>query len=325
VGNIAGKGSGEGVYDIFDDTIDSLSTAFDDQGLLDREPFVFDLVRDKAPGAALSYPGKLEVDKKGKRLFVSDSTHNRIVVFKPDVEITQVIGSGEAGFADGRYEESTFFRPQGLAYDPRTDVLYVADTENHLVRRVDLEAGTVKTVLGTGYQGSYTSKGMGPDVAINSPWDLTIMGDHLYIAMAGPHQIWRMDLETLEAERYAGTGREDIVDGPRERASLAQPSGIDNDGHRLFFADSEVSAVRIVDDDMVRTIVGTGLFDFGDMDGKLDVARFQHPIGLRYDGDSLLVADTYNHKVKLIDLELGTVHTLVGSGESGDEDAQRTQ
>ncbi|UCC92210.1 MAG: hypothetical protein JSW25_05915, partial [Thermoplasmata archaeon] len=119
---------------------------------------------------------------------------------------------------------------------------------------------------------------------------------------------------------FAGSGREDIVDGPRERAALAQPSGIDTDGARLFFADSEVSAVRLVQDDEVRTLVGKGLFHFGDVDGKLPVARFQHPLGVLWNDGVVLVADTYNHKIKLIDLEIGSVHTLVGTGESGYSD-----
>ena len=320
VGNVAAKASGEGPYAMFAETIASLSQAFDEQGLLNKEPFSMDLVADREPGAALSYPGKLEVDRVGRRLFLTDSNHNRIVVFRPDGEVIQVIGSGTAGARDGPVDDSEFFRPQGLAYDPRDDVLFVADTENHLVRRVDLAAGEVTTVLGMGRQGGHSTKGRGTDLAINSPWDLTLMGDHLYIAMAGPHQIWRLDLRTLEAERYAGSGREDIVDGPRERAALAQPSGIDNDGKRIFFADSEVSAVRMVEDDQVKTLVGAGLFDFDDIDGPLDRARFQHPLGVFHDSGNLFVADTYNHKVKMIDLEAGTVSTLAGSGRSDHED-----
>ncbi len=318
VGNVAGKASGEGPYAMFDDAIASISAAFGDQ--VDREPFPMDLVRDREPGAALSYPGKIEVDQAGGRLFLSDSNHNRIVVFKPDGEITEVIGSGTSGARDGPFQDSEFWRPQGLAYDLRDDMLYVADTENHLVRRVDLKARTVTTILGRGHQGGRASKGRGTDLALNSPWDLTIMGDHLYIAMAGPHQIWRMDLQTLEAEVFAGSGREDIVDGPRDRAALAQPSGIDNDGERIFFADSEVSAVRMVEDGQVRTLVGAGLFEFDDIDGPLDQARFQHPIGVMHHMGNVYVADTYNHKVRIIELESGRVSTLAGTGRSGESD-----
>jgi DNA-binding beta-propeller fold protein YncE len=317
-GIVAGKTSGEGPYAMFDDAIASLTEAF--SGTVDLTPFSTDLVRDRVPRSALSYPGKIEVDTEGHRLFLTDSNNNRIIVFRPDGEITHVIGSGAQGAGDGTFQDAEFFRPQGMAYHPDTDSLYVADTENHLIRRVDLSGGTVRTVLGRGYQGGYASRGTGTDLALNSPWDLTILGDHLYIAMAGPHQLWRMDLANHEAERYAGSGREDITDGPRERAALAQPSGIDTDGARIFFADSEVSAVRVVQDDQVRTLVGHGLFEFGDVDGKLPLARFQHPLGVLHNAGTVLVADTYNHKVKLIDLEIGSVHTLVGTGESGHSD-----
>jgi len=319
-GNVAGRASGEGPFAMFDDAIASLTDAFDEQGLLVREPLQLDLVVDREPRSPLSYPGKIEVDREGGRLFLTDSNHNRVIVFRPDGEITHVIGTGDAGTRDGSFEEAEFFRPQGMAYHPPTDSLYVADTENHLVRHIDLALGTVTTVLGTGEQGGRHSGGKGTTLPLNSPWDLTVLGDHLYIAMAGPHQLWRMHLRTLEAERFAGSGREDIVDGPRERAALAQPSGIDTDGARVFFADSEVSAVRVVQDDTVRTIVGAGLFDFGDVDGPIGKARFQHPLGVLYNEGTVLVADTYNHKVKLIDLELGSVHTLVGTGERGHAD-----
>jgi len=317
-GNVAAKRSGEGPFEMFDDEIASLTEEFGDT--MEKEPFSVDLVRDRTPGTALSYPGKIEADPEGKRLFVSDSGHHRIIIFKPEGEITDVIGSGAAGMAEGPFEDAEFKNPQGMAYDPRDDVLYVADTDNHLIRRVDLQAGTVETVLGKGYQGGYASKGKGTELTLNSPWDMVILGDHLYIAMAGSHQLWRMDLETHVAKRYAGSGREDITDGPRERANLAQPSGIDTDGARIFFADSEVSAIRVVQDDEVRTLVGKGLFEFGDMDGKLPMARFQHPLGVLHNEGVVLVADTYNHKIKLIDLEIGSVHTLVGTGESGATD-----
>ena len=70
----------------------------------------------------------------------------------------------------------------------------------------------------------------------------------------------------------------------------------------------------------VTTIIGEGLFEFGDVDGTLPVARFQHPLGVLHNAGNVLVADTYNHKIKLVDLELGSVHTLVGTGEPGHAD-----
>ena len=141
--------------------------------------------------------------------------------------------------------------------------------------------------------------------------------------MAGTHQIWTLDLSTLEAAPYSGNGRENIKDGPLAAANHAQPSGLATDGVRLFTADSETSSVRVVDfnpDGRVRTLVGHGLFDFGDVDGGPDAARLQHPLGVSFDDGSLYVADTYNNKIKRLDPTTGDVHTFIGTGKPGSAD-----
>ena len=111
--------------------------------------------------------------------------------------------------------------------------------------------------------------------ALSSPWDLIqLPGDEaLYIAMAGPHQIWKLDLDSLTVGVFAGSGYENILDGAPDAARFAQPSGLATDGENLFVADSEVSGVRAITgiaakEPFVRTIAGTGLFDFGDRDGR---------------------------------------------------------
>ena len=100
---------------------------------------------------------------------------------------------------------------------------------------------------------------------------IQIPGDKaLYIAMAGPHQIWKLDLAAGVVGVFAGSGRENIVDGTAATANFAQPSGLATDGENLFVADSEVSGVRVITGiqdprgPVVRTIVGEGLFEFGD-------------------------------------------------------------
>ena len=321
-GNVAGQASGEGVFELFDERISTLSKAFRGQGLLKRDRMAFALLRDHAPTDMLSFPGKLAADEAGRRLFLSDSNHHRVLVLSPDGEVQRAIGSGARGSDDGDLATASFDRPQGLAYDPAGDALYVADTENHLVRRVDLKQGRVTTVLGNGRLGGRGSGGRGTGVSLSSPWDLAIVGENLFIAMAGTHTIWRMHVRTLEAERYAGSGMEGIVDGPLRQASLAQPSGIASDGGGgvIYFADSEVSAVRALDGGRVRTLVGAGLFEFGDRDGDARTARLQHPIGIAFHEGLVYVADTYNHKVRVVDPREGTVRTLVGTGRSGRAD-----
>jgi hypothetical protein len=172
---------------------------------------------------------------------------------------------------------------------------------------------------------------------LNSPWDLWIHGKNLYIAMAGPHQIWMMPLDESEIGPFAGNGREDIVDGPllpptpyeAGFSSFAQPSGLTSDGEWLFVADSEGSSIRAVPFDRkkdVRTVIGTAhlsrgrLFEFGDVDGPKDQAKLQHALGVTYLDGQIYVTDTYNNKVKVVDAKTGEVSTLAGTGQPGKTD-----
>jgi DNA-binding beta-propeller fold protein YncE len=269
----------------------------------------------------LRFPGKVLADPEGNRLFISDSNHNRIVVASLDTyEVLDVIGAGSEGQADGSFEDAQFYRPQGLALVDNK--LYIADTENHLIRSANLDSRTVTTIAGTGEQSlERDQSGPGTDVGLNSPWDLVAYEGKLYIAMAGPHQIWVYDLESGEIQPYAGSGREGIDNGPLGEASMAQPSGIDTDGTVLYVADPEASAIRTVDlnpDGEVNTIVGTGLFDFGDQDGTGDEVLLQHPLGVTVaDDGSLYVADTYNSKIKKIDPVSRESQTYLGTGDEG--------
>ena len=141
--------------------------------------------------------------------------------------------------------------------------------------------------------------------------------------MAGFHQLWRLDLDSLEVHPHAGSGRERIVDGPHGMAALAQPSGLVSDGQKLYFTDSETSAIRTADltpGGTVSTIVGLDLFTFGDVDGVGDEVRLQHPLGIDLLNGTVLIADTYNNKVKQVSPADRRAWTLLGSGEPGHQD-----
>jgi thiol-disulfide isomerase/thioredoxin len=320
-GYVIGSFSGEGNYDVIDQAIEKTVAEFRKRGELNEEPLKLSLERAKVGDLPLAFPGKLIADAKTDRLFIADSNHNRIVITRLDGALVATIGTGTPGAADGAYDKASFFRPQGMALDG--DALYVADTENHLLRRVDLKARTVQTVAGTGKQShEYFETGPARNVALNSPWDLQLVGRTLYIAMAGPHQIWKLDLDKAEVSTYAGSGREARQDGPLLEAGFAQPSGLATDGKRLFVADSEANIVRAIDfaSGVVITLAGGDLFDFGDVDGSGNDVRLQHPLGLLTFGDKVLIADTYNHKIKQLDPETQTVTTLFGAGGPGQND-----
>ena len=261
-------------------------------------------------------------DADSGRLFIADSNHNRVVMATLDGEVTQVIGSGERGLVDGAAHEARFDDPQGMALD--ADTLYVADTKNHSIRRVALDSGRVDTIAGVGEQAMrFHAGGDGLSTALNSPWDLELRDGVLYIAMAGFHQLWRMRLDTGEVVPHAGSGRENIVDGPLGSAQLAQPSGIAYIEDKLYFTDSETSAIRSADVDTggrVQTVVGQGLFTFGDADGMGDAVRLQHPIGIDAADGVLYITDSYNNKIKRIYPATRGCTTMLGSGSAGHRD-----
>lgn len=320
-GYIVGGVSGEGNYDVMDQAIAKLVTDFRAKGELNEEPLKLVLERAKVGELPLAFPGKILADAKTDRLFIADSNHNRIVVTKLDGTLVDTIGTGDAGAIDGAFDKATFYRPQGLAL--AGDTLYVADTENHLIRRIDLTSRNVETIAGTGQQShEYFKAGPARSVALSSPWDLQLVDRVLYIAMAGPHQIWMLDLDKNEVSTFAGSGREARLDGPVLEAGFAQPSGIASDGQKLYVADSESNIIREIDlaSRSVKTLVGGDLFDFGDVDGTGDNVRLQHPLGLVTYGDKLLIADTYNHKIKELDPNQDKVTSLLGTGKPGQAD-----
>jgi DNA-binding beta-propeller fold protein YncE len=320
-GYVVGAASGEGNYEVIDQSVAKLVDEFRKRGELNEEPLKLVLERAKVGDLPLAFPGKILADAATDRLFIADSNHNRIVVTKLDGTLVDTIGTGEASAADGEFAKASFYRPQGLAL--AGDSLYVADTENHLIRRINLKTRTVETIAGTGKQTrEYFQAGPARQVALSSPWDLQLVGQTLYIAMAGPHQIWKLDLDKNTVSTFAGSGREARLDGSLQEAGFAQPSGMAVIGQTLYVADSESNIIRAIDlsSGQVKTLVGGDLFEFGDVDGTGDDVRLQHPLGLLAYGDKVLIADTYNHKIKELDPKRQHVRSLFGSGKPGQAD-----
>ena len=331
-GYVVATASGEGKTSAFDEAIAAVLMVFDERGELNREPIPLALEGVNDPESELRFPGKIATHAASGRLFIADSNHNRIVIASATGEVLDVVGSGLPGTHDGTFGQARFYRPQGLALDETASTLFVADTENHLVRAVDLNAKAVSTVAGTGKQAAWAGAGGATaSTSLNSPWDLLWFnrpaGPLLFVAMAGSHQIWLIDLQRKLAFPYAGSGREARVDGSAEESAFAQPSGLALAHDRLYVADAESNIIRSVTlppANHVTTIAGGDLFEFGDRDGRGDDARLQHPLGVAWLDGRIYVADTYNHKIKVLDPATGTVATLAGNGESGHADGSLT-
>ena len=335
-GRILGRLSGEGNREDLDALVTATLEHFEAKKpkLLNAKPLPMRLERASRPSGQLAYPGKVAVDAKRKSLFIADSNHNRIVETALDGTFKRAFGSGERGLEDGPADKARFFRPQGMAVDG--DVLWVADTENHAIRRIDLATGAVTTAAGTGKHGNLyvllakdkdATSFPGPETALNSPWDVLRVGQTLFIAMAGSHQLWTLDPKTGRVARFAGDGSERRLDHTSlTQAAFAQPSGLTFDGTHLYVADSESSAVvRVGLKDGVRTLAGASakpkdLFHYGDEDGAGFGRRFQHCLDVLFHDGVLYVADSYNDKIKSVDRETGHVTTRWGDGREGASD-----
>jgi len=184
---IAGD-SGEVTFEVLDQFFKKAIPYYKRKGVLDLRPLHFRLEREKLKPTPLRFPGKVLADEKSRRLFIADSNHNRIVIATLEGKLLEVIGTGEQGARNGSYDQATFNHPQGMVL--HGDVLYVADTENHLIRKVDLKNRHVSTVAGTGRQAMNPWPGLRFDrtgrpvlprryvgkprsTPLNSPWALS--------------------------------------------------------------------------------------------------------------------------------------------------------
>ena len=323
-GYVVATASGEGKGEAFDQAIGGVVAFFDEQGKIDRRPIALSPERERLLTSTLAFPGKVAADAAANRLVIADSNHHRVLVTTLDGKILDTIGDGRVGLVDGDFAEARFYRPQGVALEG--DMLYVADTENHVVRAADLSARQVTTIAGTGRQAQWgASGGAARESSLNSPWDVLVAGRLVFIAMAGAHQIWMLDRERPLVMVYAGSGREARLDGGIDDAAFAQPSGLARHDDTLFVADSEASIIRAIGlppSNQVRTLAGGDLFEFGDIDGAGDAARLQHPLGVAWAAGRVFIADTYNHKIKTLDPVSGRVTTFAGDGFPGADDGK---
>ena len=320
-GMVVGEVLGEGKYDVLDTAVAKLIKKHKER--MNPEPLPSSLERDRlSSDSLLAAPGKVAVSDR--HVAISDTLHNRVIVADHQGKIEAIYGGKDEGFIDGDEITARFFAPQGLVFSDHG--LFVADTGNHAIRFINLPQRKVDTVAGGGEVNILRYGTVDAMTArLRSPWDLALKDNLLYVAMAGTHQIMRLDLETGQIRNYAGSGREGLRDGTLPESRFSQPSGLSLHGSWLYVADAEDSAIRRIDLDgeHVETLVGTGLFDFGDRDGPFSRVLLQHVLGVAAVSDSIIViADTYNHKLKQLDLEKQRVVSLAGTGAPGEEHSE---
>uniref|UniRef100_A0A182W2H1 Thioredoxin-like fold domain-containing protein n=1 Tax=Anopheles minimus TaxID=112268 RepID=A0A182W2H1_9DIPT len=369
---------GEGNFEDLKLYVGSAIRFYKEKGEIKPHPLPLNLAGTGTIASNMKFPGKIACsvttadagkDSNEEQLFaVSDSGNHRVLIIDSAGTVLHKIGGKQSGFLDGNFSKARFNAPQGVAFQG-SDVVFVADNENHAVRRIDLKTQSVSTIAGNGTQGNDRTGGKsGRDQLLSSPWDVAVYStrdldmsfhadeasvpskDVLLIAMAGIHQIWAIFLEDTiwwKFKKYgagtcwaiAGSGHEQNRNTSYPHsAAFAQPSGlaINRVAKEVYLADSESSAIRKISlaDGKVMAVAGgdrnplvskrnplelnsspsltehlfrsvpQDLFAFGDVDGKQYAAKFQHPLGVAYnplDG-CVYFADTYNHKIKKIDV-----------------------
>lgn len=210
---------GEGHFDMLSLYIKAALDFYGAKGTINTKSLPLNPKKGLLSTSNLQFPGKIvcskydETDPTPELYAISDSGNHRILVMTSKGEVLYKIGGKESGFIDGDFQTTRFNTPQGLAF-LNENILFVADSENHAIRQIDLKLGVVETISGTGKQGNDKIGGkIGTEQEISSPWDVVVyqtkdmdMSFHLegesvpekyvlIIAMAGTHQIWAYFIE----------------------------------------------------------------------------------------------------------------------------------
>lgn len=261
-------------------------------------------------------------------LYVADTGNHRVRrVDMATGVITTIAGDGTFGYAGdgGSPGTAKLAYPRGVVADP-SGTIYVADTVNHAIRRI--AAGLITTVAGNGFSGYGGDGGPAPASKLSYPFGVwrkqTSSADLLYIADTGNHRVRRVDLSTGTITTVAGTGVAGYSgDGAAPGgAQLNSPRGVVEDASgTIFIADTMNHAVRRIAAGVITTVAGTGIAGFSGDGGPALSAQLNSPGGLvvrrHSSGDILFIADTANHRVRQVNLQTGTITSVVGNGTDG--------
>ncbi|MBZ5565188.1 MAG: hypothetical protein LAP13_22555 [Acidobacteriia bacterium] len=273
-------------------------------------------------------PASVAVDPNGY-LVVVDHGNNRVCYLNTGGTTSSLAGSGKPGFAGdgGPAGYALLSSPSGVAAD-RAGNIFIADTGNHRVRRVQASTGIISTIAGNGSPGFSGDGGPATSASLMSPQGLAVDSDgNLWIADTGNNRIRRVDASSDVIKTVAGGGGVGFGGdgGPATRASLGGPTAVAvDDGGNLFIADTHNQRIRRVEADtgVITTVAGNGRSGFSGDDGQATDATLSNPTGLTLDeGDSLYIADSLNHRVRRIDLGSGVITTVAGSGSGGGNEA----
>lgn len=245
-------------------------------------------------------------------------------------ELIRVAGSGQIGYEGdgGSALEAKFNWPHEVRSDPQGN-LYVADTRNHVIRRIDAQSGIVTTVAGSGEPGFSGEGKSGTQVRFKQPHSVVL--DHrggLLVADTQNHRIRRIDLKSGNVITFCGTGRREMpIDGGHiEDVSLFGPRSLAVDEDSIWIALREGNSIWRIDrtERTIHHVAGTGKKGYSGDGGDPAAATFSGPKGITVDDRGrLLVVDTENHAIRRIDLSANRIETVLGGTNSEATDTLR--
>jgi sugar lactone lactonase YvrE len=275
-----------------------------------------------ATSAAFDQPRAAAAGPDGS-VYIADTFNHRIRRVDPAGAVTTLVGTGQAAFSGdgGQASLATLHWPHGVAVDPAGAGLFIADSANHRIRRVDLASGVITTVAG-GQAAGWSGDG-GPAVGaqLQDPKAVWVApsGD-IYIADSGNERIRRVD-PSGTITTIAGTGVQGFSGdgGPALAAQFDGPRGLAGDSAgNLYVADDNNHRIRRIDPSgIVTTFAGTGTAAFSGDGGPAQAAELNHPRGVAVGSrGNVFFADSMNHRVRMVDPE-GVISTVAGCGRQG--------
>jgi DNA-binding beta-propeller fold protein YncE/tetratricopeptide (TPR) repeat protein len=273
-------------------------------------------------GEGLQEPFGVDFDAEGRTYIVEAGSH-RITVLDPSGKRTVLAGNGEkgAGGDGGPAAQAQLNAPHHLLIGPDGH-LYVADTANNCVRRIDLETGVITRVAGTGEKAYAGDGGPGADAQFSGIYAIAFHKNRLYMCDLGNRRIRVMDLGTGIVQTVAGNGEKGVPkDGEDARTQpLFDPRAVAvDDRGNVYILERNGHALRVVDTSgKIRTVAGNGEPGFSGDGGPAHSAQMRGPkhISIDDNGD-VLIADTENHVIRRYSPRDGTIHRVAGSGARG--------
>ncbi|AIA30572.1 hypothetical protein Y981_06815 [Leptospirillum ferriphilum YSK] len=257
-------------------------------------------------------------------IYIADTGNDMIRKMNPSTKsVENVAGSDHrARYRDGVGANARFNNPEGMAISPDGKTLYVADSRNNMIRKIDLATKTVSTIAGHSFPSS--GDGVGKEAGFETPRGLAISpdGKTLYVADSGNNAIRKIDLATNTVTTLAGAGKlmSGSADGVGVQATFHEPRSlaISGDGQVLYIADTRNNLIRkmVLATNSVSTLAGHPGFP-GTLNGPGPDAYFYHPVSVTIDGNKLYVADGANADIRMVDLSTGVVSTVAGATLNG--------